>query len=119
MAAGAPSLTVVPVSDDRIDDAALQFLLQQSLLERAEEEAEVKVLEDDLVLRKQRLFRLVDELRGAGLETQAECSRLELAAIRWFMVRAKILDRKEKRKKKKKKKRRKRTRRARFRSCSS
>ena len=66
MAAGAPSLTVVPVSDDRIDDAALQFLLQQSLLARAEEEekareeAEVKELEDDLVLREQRLFRLVD-----------------------------------------------------------
>ena len=51
-AAGAPSLTVVPVSDDRIDDAALQFLLQQSLLARAEEEekareeAEVKVMEE-------------------------------------------------------------------------
>ena len=28
VAAGAPSFTMVPVSDDRIDDAALQFLLQ-------------------------------------------------------------------------------------------
>ena len=88
VAAGAPSLTVVPVSNDRIDDAAMQFLLQQSLLARAEEEekareeSEVKVLEDDLVLREQRLLRLVDELRGAG----PECSRLELAAIRWFTL---------------------------------
>ena len=101
----------------------MQFLLQQSLLPRAEEEekareeAEVKVLEDDLVLREQRLLRLVHELHGAGPETQAECSRLELAAIRWCMVKAKILKRKER--KKKKKKRRKWTRRARFRSCSS
>ena len=101
----------------------VQFLLQQSLLARAEEEekareeAEVKELDDDLVLREQRLLRLVEELSGAGPNTQAECSRLELAAIRWCMVKAKILKRKEKRKKKKK--RRKRTRRARFRSCSS
>ena len=105
VAAGAPSLTVVLVSDDRIDDAALQFLLQQSLLARAEEEekareeAEVKELEDDLVLREQRLFRLVEQLHGAGLEIQAECSWLELAAVRWYMVKAKILKRKEKRKK--------------------
>ena len=42
VAAGAPSLTVVPVSDDRIDDAALQFLLQQSLLARAEEEEKAR-----------------------------------------------------------------------------
>ena len=34
VAARTPSLAVVPVSDDRIDDAALQFLLQQSLLAR-------------------------------------------------------------------------------------
>ena len=112
VAAGAPSLTVVPVSDDRIDDAALQFLLQQSLLARAEEEEEkarevavVKELEEDLVLREQRLLRQVDELRGAGTEAQAECSRLELAAIRWCKVKAKILKRKERRKKKKKKRR--------------
>ena len=42
VAAGAPSLTVVPVSDDRIADAALQFLLQQSLLARAEEEEKAR-----------------------------------------------------------------------------
>ena len=108
VAAGAPSLTAVLVSDDRIDDATMQFLLQQSLLARAEEEekareeAEVKELEDDLVLREQRLLRMVDELRGAGTEAQGECSRLELAAIRWCMVKAKILKRKEKRKEKKK-----------------
>ena len=48
------------------------------------------------------MLRLVEELRGAGLEIQAECSWLELAALRWCMVKAKILKRKEKRKKKKK-----------------
>ena len=99
VAAGAPSLAVVLVSDDRIDDAALQVLLQQFLLARAEEEekarevAVVKELEEDLVLREQRLLRQVDELRGAGTEAQAECSRPELAAIRWCMVKAKILKR--------------------------
>ena len=84
----------------------LQFLLQQSLLARAEEEekareeAEVKVLEDDLVLQEQRLLRMVDEFRGAGPRPR---------------LKAMILKRKEK----KKKKRRKRTSMAHFRSCSS
>ena len=40
--AAGPSLTVVSVSDDRIDDAALQLLLQQSLLARAEEEEKAR-----------------------------------------------------------------------------
>ena len=42
VAAGTFSLAVVPVSDDRIDDAALQFLLHQSLLARAEEEEQAR-----------------------------------------------------------------------------
>ena len=66
VAARPPSLTVVPVSDDRIDDATLQFLLQQSLLARAEEEeqareeAEVKELEDDVALKEGRLLVVLE-----------------------------------------------------------
>ena len=117
VAAAPPSLVVSLVAEhDKVDQATVQFLLQQSLLAHAEDEERARELEDDLVLREQWLLRLVHELHGAGPETQAECSRLELAAIRWCMVKAKILKRKERRKKKK---RRKRTRRARFRSCSS
>ena len=51
MAARAPSLAVVMVSDDTIDDATAQFLLSQTLLaiqqeEEAREQAEVQRLED-------------------------------------------------------------------------
>ena len=69
VAAGTPSFTVV-----------LQFLLQQSLLARAEEEekareeAVVKELEEDLALRERRLLQLVGELRGAGSEAHGEAS---------------------------------------------
>ena len=40
VAAGAPSLSVVLVSDMMHDDVTVQFLLQQSLLARAQEEGE-------------------------------------------------------------------------------
>ena len=40
VAAGAPSLSVVLVSDMMHDDVTVQFLLQQSLLARAQEEEE-------------------------------------------------------------------------------
>ena len=69
MVAGPPSLTVVPVSDDRIDDAALQFLLQQSLLasaeeeeEKAREEAEVKELEEKVAKRMQRVAEKIEKV---------------------------------------------------------
>ena len=42
VAAGAPSLAVVLVSDMMHDDATVQFLLQQSLLARAQEEEEAR-----------------------------------------------------------------------------
>ena len=105
-------LAVVPVSVDRIDDAALQFLLLQSHLARAEEEkareeAVVNELEEELVVRERRLLRLVGELRGAGSLAHAELSRLGLAVVRWYMAKTKVVKRKKKKKKKKKKKRRK------------
>ena len=56
VAAGALARCGAGVSDVRIDDAALQFLLLQSLLARAEEEEEEEP-EDDLVLRQRRLLR--------------------------------------------------------------
>ena len=67
VAAGAPSLSVVLVSDDRIDDATLQFLLHQSLLahaeeeEKAREEAEVMELEEVVAQWMQRLEEEVAE----------------------------------------------------------
>ena len=63
----------------------------------------VKELEEELVVRERRLLQLVGELRGAGSEAQA---RLELAAIRWCMVKTKVMKRKKKKKKKKRRRRR-------------
>ena len=45
VAAGAPSLAVVLVSDMMHDDATVQFLLRQSLLARAQEEEEAEEAE--------------------------------------------------------------------------
>ena len=103
-----PSLAVVPVSDGRIDDAALQFFLQQPLLARAEEEeareeAVVKELEEELFVRE-RLPQLVGELRGAGSEAHADLSRLEHAVVRWCLAKTKVTKWKEKKKKKKRRK---------------
>ena len=85
VAAGAPSLTVV--SDDRIDDAALQFLLQQSLLARAEEEekareeAEVKVMEEKVDKMMEQLAEKVREVaRRDGFRLSPNLSDLERRA---------------------------------------
>ena len=48
VAAGAPSLVVAPVAaHDELDTASVQYLLQQSLLARVEEEEEARELEED------------------------------------------------------------------------
>ena len=100
VAAGAPSLVVVPVAKhDGLDDATVQFLLQQSLRMRAAEE-EAKELEDVAVMRERRLLRLLGELGGAG--PQANLTILEQAALSWFS-KTKVMKRKEKRKKKRRK----------------
>ena len=123
VAAGAPSLTVVPVSDDRIDDAALQFLLQQSLLARAEEEeeareeAEVKVMEEKVDKMMEQLAERVREVaRRDGFRLSLNLSNLERTACT-FVAHSEGL-------RKKKEKRKKRRRRIRYRSgflvsCSS
>ena len=70
-----------------LDDAALQFLLQQSLLARAEEEeqareeAEVQELEQVVAQRMQRLAELVDEVaRRDGYRLSPNLSALERTA---------------------------------------
>ena len=48
VAAGAPSLVVAPVAaHDELDTASVQYLLQQSLLARVEEEEEARELKED------------------------------------------------------------------------
>ena len=42
MAAGAPSLPIVSVSDDRIDDATAEFLLSQTLLTMQQQQEEAR-----------------------------------------------------------------------------
>ena len=105
VAAGAPLLVAVPVSDDRIDDAALQFLLQQCLLalaeeeENAREEAEVKELEEVVAKRMQ---RLAEEFRGRVRSQLSDLERIACALVAHSAVLAK---KKEKRKKKKRRRR--------------
>ena len=103
MAAGAPSLVVPPVAHDGLDDATVQFLLQQSWRERAAEEeeeakevAEVKEEEAKEVVRERRLLRLVGELCGAGPEAQAHLSALEYAVVSWYVAKTKVMKRKKK-----------------------
>ena len=105
------------MSDDRVDDAALQFLLQQSLLARAEEEkareeVEVRLLEERVVVKEQ---YLVEELNQLGrLNDRTNLAQLLGRACGWALARKDLLAMKEKReaKRKLKKKRRKRRRRA-------
>ena len=107
-AARPPSLTVVPVSDDRIDDAALQFFLQQSLLARAEEEeqareeAEVKELEDHVAPKEGRLLVVLERDRTEAVritrDTWTSLSTVEQAAVHLFLAKKKVKKRKEKRK---------------------
>ena len=108
VAAVAPSLAVVLVSDMTHDDATVQFLLQQSLQARAEEEeqareeAEVKELEDDVALKEGRLLVLERDRTHAvriTRDTWTSLSSVEQAAVHWFLAKEKVKKRKEKRKK--------------------
>ena len=75
---------MVPESDGRIDDAALHFLLQQSLLARAKEEeearevAEVKELEQVVETKMQQLVDVYTKYVGRD---QSRLSDLEKAAV--------------------------------------
>ena len=123
VAAGAPSLAEVPVSDMMHDDATVQFLLQQSLLARAQEEeeareeAEVKVMEEKVDKIMVQLAERVREVaRRDGFHLSLNLSNLERTACT-FVAHSEAL-------RKKKEKRKKRRRRIRYRSgflvsCSS
>ena len=115
VAAGAPRFTpVVLVQDAAIDDKTVAWLLERSLAERQREEEEaeeaevVKKLEDDMALKESRLLELLVKDRAEGVRvtrhTWAALSRVEQAAVLWFLARDKVTQRKEKWKKKRKKK---------------
>ena len=76
VAAGAPSLFVAPVGvHDGLDDATVQFLVQQVLQARTAEEeeakevAEVKELQDDMALQERRLVEALERDRAEGVRT--------------------------------------------------
>ena len=109
VAAVAPSLAVVRVLDLVHDGATVQFLLQQSLLARAQEEEEareleeVKRMEEAVVTKMQRLEAEV--MRYAGRD-RSQLSDLEYAAVT-LVARSDALRRRRERRKKRKKQRKK------------
>ena len=73
VAAGPPSVVVVPVAvHNLVDRATVQFLLQQPFLARAaekekvREEAEVKMLEDDVADKESQLLEALWKVRDAS-----------------------------------------------------
>ena len=111
MAAGAPSLVVAPVAaHDGLDDATVQFLLQQSLLARAQEEEEarereeVMLLEEKVKEKERRIVEEIDRLRALG---QNDRSPLLFRTCGWYVARRDLLAKKEKMKRKRKKRRKK------------
>ena len=111
VAAVAPSLPVVLVADLLHDDATVQFLLQQSLLARAQEEEEareleeVKRMEEVVVTKMQRLEAEVRMYAGRDL---SQLSDLEKAAV-FLVARSDALRRRRERRRKRKKRRKKKT----------
>ena len=112
MAAGAPSLVVAPVAaHDELDNCTVQFLLQQSLLARAQEEEEARELEEVMLLeekvkeKERRIVEEIDRLRGLG---ENDRSSLLIRTCAWYVARrdllAKMEETKRKRKKRSKKK---------------
>ena len=113
VAAGAPSLVVAPVAaHDGLDDASVQFLLQQSLLARAQEEEEarereeVELLEEKVKEKERRIVEEIDRLRALG---QNDRSPLLFRTCGWYVARRDLLAKKEKMKRKRKKRRKRRT----------
>ena len=104
VAAEAPSLVVAPVAEhDGLDDATIQYLLQQSLLARAEEEmvakeqAELEQLVGDLAVKERQLLaELRRDRDGVTLETWSSLSRVERTAVVWFVAKEKVTKWKEK-----------------------
>ena len=102
----APSLAVVRELDLLHDGATVQFLLQQSLLARAQEEEEareleeVKRMEEAVVMKMQRLEAEV--MRYAGRD-RSQLSDLEYAAVT-LVARSDALRRRRRKKRKKQRK---------------
>ena len=100
VAAGAPSLVVAPVAaHDELDTASVQYLLQQSLLARVEEEEE-----EAMVTRMQRLEAEV--MKYAGRD-RSQLSDLEKAAVVLVAHSDAVRRRRERRRKMKKRKKKK------------
>ena len=105
----APSLAVVRELDLLHDDATVQFLLQQSLLARAQEEEEageleeVKRMEEAVVTKMQRLEAEVRMYAGQDL---SQLSDLERAAV-FLVARSDALRRRRESRRKRKKQRKK------------
>ena len=126
VAAAPPSLVVSLVAEhDNVDQATVQFLLQQSLLahaeeeEKAREEAEVKELEEKVDRMMEQLAEKVREVaRRDGFRLSPNLSVLERTACA-LVGHSEILRKKEKRKKRKKRRRRIRNRSGFLVSCSS
>ena len=117
VAAGAPSLVVAPVAaHDGLDDATVQFLLQQSLLARAQEEEEAREREEVELLeekvkekvkeKERRIVEEIDRLRSLG---ENDRSPLLFRTCGWYVARRNLLAKKEKMKRKRKKRRKRRT----------
>ena len=107
VAAGAPSLVVAPVAaHDELDNATVQFLLQQSLLARAQEEEEareleeVQLLEEKVKEKERRIVEEIDRLRSLG---ENDRSPLLTRTCGWYVARRDLLAKKEEMKRKRKK----------------
>ena len=112
VAAGAPSLVVASVAaHDGLDDATVQFLLQQSLLavaaeeEEAREREEVKVLQEKVKEKERRIVEEIDRLRGLG---ENDRSPLLTRTCAGYVARRDLLAKMEKKKRKRKKRSKKR-----------
>ena len=110
VAAEAPSLVVTPVAEhDGLVDATIQYLLQQSLLARAEEEVVAKEqaaldqLVGDLAVKEGQLLaelrRDRDDVVRVTRETWSSLSRVERTAVVWFVAKERVTKWKDKKEK--------------------
>ena len=101
----------VLAGDDGLDESALAFLVQQTLLAREKEEAEaveaaeLAELAANLARTEERIVEEIDRLRV--LRDRSDLTQLWNRCCRWYLQRAAVKKLKEKRKKKKKKRKKK------------
>ena len=94
---------------DGLDESALAFLVQQTLLARDKEEAEaveaaeLVKLEEKLAAAEERLLAVLrrdwEEGTRVTLQTWSSLSRVEQFAVHWFLAKEKVGKKREKRKK--------------------